>query len=290
MSRRVALALLATALVVGACGNDDDPALSGVTTTSTAATAPGDAEGTTAPATTPGGAPLPTTATGETVTTVPPATPASPDVSGSPGSAAAFYLRAAPATSIVLEISAESGAEPAGGTVDHLRATLAEVSGKPVTVAGGGALPSREAWTADQLRAAADAASSARQGERAVVRLLFVHGRYAEADNVLGVAVRADVAAIFSDAVEESASPLIGAGAIEAAVTTHEVGHLLGLVDLHLKTGRADPEHPGHSRNEGSVMYWAVESTLVTDLLTGGPPRDFDDADRADLAAIRNGA
>jgi hypothetical protein len=289
MSGRVAFALVA-ALLVGACGSDDDPALSGVSTTTTVGAAPGDTEGTTAPATTPGGAPLPTTATGETVTTVAPATPASPDVSGPPGSAAAFYLRAAPATSIVLEVSAETGAEPSAGTVDHVRATLAEVSGKPVTVGGGGALPSREEWTADELRDAADAASSASQGERAVLRLLFVHGRYAEAENVLGVAVRADVAAIFSDAVEDSASPLIGPGAIEAAVTTHEVGHLLGLVDLHLKTGRADPDHPGHSANQGSVMYWAVESTLVTDLLTGGPPREFDDADRADLAAIRNGA
>ena len=289
MSRRVACALVA-ALLLGACGNDEDPAISGATTTTVAGTAPGDTGGTTVPATTPGGAPLPTTATGETVTTVAPATPASPDVGGPPGSAAAFYLRAAPATSIVLEVSAEADAEPAGGTVDHVAATLGAVSGKPVSVTGGGGLPSRQAWTADQLRAAADAASSASQGERAVLRLLFVHGRYAEAENVLGVAVRADVAAIFSDAVDESASPLIGAGAIEAAVTTHEVGHLLGLVDLHLKTGRADRDHPGHSPNQGSVMYWAVESTLVTDLLTGGPPRDFDDADRADLAAIRNGA
>jgi hypothetical protein len=33
-------------------------------------------------------------------------------------------------------------------------------------------------------------------------------------------------------------------------------------------------------------MYWAVESSLVTDVLQGGPPKDFDDADRADLATI----
>lgn len=288
MIRRIALACVA-ALLVTACGSDDDPAIIGTTTTTTA-TAPGATQGTTAPATTPGGAPLPTTVSGETVTTVAPATPASPDVSGPPGSAAAFYLRAAPATSIVLELSAEAGAEPEDGTVDHLVATLGDVSGKPVSVTGGGELPSREAWSADELRAAADAASSTAQGERAVLRILFVHGRYADAENVLGVAVRADVAVIFSDAVDESASPLVGPGAIEAAVTTHEVGHLLGLVDLHLRTGRADPEHPGHSPNSDSVMYWAVESTLVTDLLTGGPPRHFDDADRADLAAIRSGA
>jgi hypothetical protein len=89
--------------------------------------------------------------------------------------------------------------------------------------------------------------------------------------------------------VAAAETPLISEGAIEDAVTMHELGHLLGLVDLVLSTGRGDPEHPGHSRNRASVMYWAVESDLVADLLQGGPPRDFDSADLADLATIRNG-
>ena len=55
-----------------------------------------------------------------------------------------------------------------------------------------------------------------------------------------------------------------------------------------LATGRADPEHPGHSPNRGSVMYHAVESTLLGTVLSGGPPRDFDADDLADLAAIRD--
>jgi hypothetical protein len=36
-------------------------------------------------------------------------------------------------------------------------------------------------------------------------------------------------------------------------------------------------------------MYWAVESSLVTQLLSGGPPRNFDADDLADLRAIRGG-
>jgi hypothetical protein len=82
--------------------------------------------------------------------------------------------------------------------------------------------------------------------------------------------------------------PLVGSSGIESAVVTHEVGHLLGLVDLFLHTGRQDPDHPGHSTDQNSVMYWAVESNLVADLLTGGPPKDFDNADLADLQTIRN--
>jgi hypothetical protein len=58
---------------------------------------------------------------------------------------------------------------------------------------------------------------------------------------------------------------------------------------LAVDTDREDPEHPGHSRSRESVMYWAVESNLIAELLGAGPPTDFDDADRADLAALRSG-
>jgi hypothetical protein len=100
--------------------------------------------------------------------------------------------------------------------------------------------------------------------------------------------VRGDTAAVFVDQVNGASTPLVGSGGIESAVVTHEVGHLMGLVDLFLHTGRQDPDHPGHSTNPGSVMYWAVESNLVADLLQGGPPKDFDSADLADLQTIRS--
>lgn len=290
---RRSAALVAVLVLLAACGGneDDDAAVAGTTTVLTAPPGGPSASptATTAAITRPDAGPAPTSPSGAPATTIAQSAPASPDVRGRPGSAAAFFLRPEPATSIVVEVSTEAGAEPSSDTIAHLASTLGSVSGKSVRVTGGGPVGGQDAWTADEVRAAADAAAVTTQGERAVLRILFVHGRYADAENVLGVAVRGDVVAIFSDAVNESASPLVGPGAIETAVTVHEVGHLLGLVDLHLQTGREDPEHPGHSRNRSSVMYWAVESTLVTDLLAGGPPRDFDDADRADLTAIRNG-
>jgi hypothetical protein len=287
------LAVVATvALLALGCSDDDDGAVAVDGATTSSAVAPGSS--TTAATGT-------ETDAGSTATTgAGPADddgdggaepePAEPETNGPPGSAAPWFLRPEPATGIVIEISAEDGAGPQQSTLDHLTSVLGDVSGKPVSVATGGTPPARDEWSSSELRDAADAAATASQGERAVFRLLFVHGAFAESDTVLGVSVRGDVAAIFTDRVAEASSPLIGPSAIETAVVTHEIGHLLGLVDLYRDTGRADPEHPGHSTNRGSVMYWAVESTLVTDLLTGGPPRDFDDADRADLAAIRDGA
>ena len=215
---------------------------------------------------------------------------------GPPGAFARTILRPAPATAVVLERLEQSGAAPRQATIDHLVSVVGRETAKPVRVDGPVALSGgARDWKADEIRALADAQGQAKQGgsqagSQAVVRLLFLKGTFEGNDQVLGVAVRGDVVAIFTDQVTASATPLVGRSLIERAVVTHEMGHTLGLVDLVLQTGREDRDHPGHSTNQGSVMYWAVESSLVGQVLNGGPPDDFDDADRADLAALRGGA
>ena len=138
------------------------------------------------------------------------------------------------------------------------------------------------------LSATADRAATTPQGgDQTVLRLLFVGGSFEGNLGVLGAAVRGDVAAVFSDQVDRAAGLLVDPPTVEDAIALHEVGHLLGLVDLVVGSGRGDPEHPGHSRNRDSVMYWAVESDAISQLLSGGIPDQLDADDRAELAAIR---
>ena len=43
------------------------------------------------------------------------------------------------------------------------------------------------------------------------------------------------------------------------------------------------------SNNEESVMYWAVESADLSNIITGQLPDDFDNDDRNDLAGMLSG-
>lgn len=238
------------------------------------------------PTTTRGG-PSPTT-------TRPSPSPNAPD-SGAKAGVGAFartLLRPQPATSIVVEVLVQQGAEPRQSALDHLVGTLREVTGKSVSLSGPVSLPtSGDRTSAQQIREMSDRYSrTPHTSSRAVIRLLYLTGDFADEERVIGVAVRGDTAAIFKETVRNSSSPFATAAVIEEAVVVHEIGHLLGLVDIALNTGRADPEYPGHSRNEGSVMYWAVESSLVGQALGGPPARTFDADDRADLNRLRNGA
>jgi hypothetical protein len=234
--------------------------------------------------TTPGGGPPATDAGGGGG-----AGPTSIDATGPPGSFAPGILSPSFSSEVVVEIRTQSGAGPQQASLDHLTSVLRSVTGKTVNVVQGAAIDGgAKSWSADDLRSTGDAGMAQGNG-RAVIHLLFVHGSFGGDTGVLGVAARGDVAAIFIDQVKSSSTPLVGSTGIETAVVTHEVGHLMGLVDLYLHTGRQDPDHPGHSTDTQSVMYWAVESNLVADLLQGGPPKDFDSADLADLQTIRNG-
>ena len=295
MRGRWGAALLALALLA-ACAGDDDGA--GRTPT----TAPGEAPPTSlaeaGPAATSGGGAGATTGAPTEQATAggggpTPSAPASvtPLPPGGVGALAGPLLRPGHGDRIVVEVRAQAGAEPRSETLQELVAMLREVSGKTVVVDGIDPLPgSAQSWTSSAIVRAGDGAAERSQGgTQVVLRLLFVRGTFDGDDSVLGVAVRGDLAAVFSDQVARTSGLLTSSAVVEHAVTIHEVGHLLGLVDLAIDTGRDDPDHPGHSTNQDSVMYWAVESDLVGQVLGGGIPTELDAQDRADLARIRSG-
>jgi predicted nucleic acid-binding Zn ribbon protein len=218
------------------------------------------------------------------------ANPVATHATGGPGALARDLLTSQTAGRDVVELLYQSGSAPDDQAAEHVRSTLASVSGKATSAPRAAIGGVGRDWTAAQLRQLADDTTKQRQGGgQAVIHLLYLHGTFGGDTSVLGIAVRGDVVAVFKDQVAAAVTPLASEARVEDAVTMHEVGHELGLVDIVLHTGREDPSHPGHSTNKGSVMYWAIDSDLFSQVLGGPPPVNFDDRDLADLATIRSG-
>jgi hypothetical protein len=224
----------------------------------------------------------------------PPAEPApgAPDDLAGLGALCRPYLRADYAR-LVVEIDHQSGAAPTDAAVEHLLRVLRSVVAKPagVVLAGGGEIPGgARTWTVDDLRGVASQHRSQYSSvDQVVLYLLAVRGAFE--DDAIGVAYRASEFAVFPDQIGDLATLLGGRAVLERAVLVHEAGHLLCLVNLTYTSAldHADPDHPHHSRDPNSVMYYAVETSAVAQVFNGAPPSDFTAADRADLEGLRTG-
>ena len=289
MLRGPAAALAFTALLT-ACGTSEPVPFAGE---SPAATAPTPSSG------------VPAASAGPAGSTPRPGEPAQPGAvsptaapatdGGDPGHNAAAYLRG-DVPKLVVEVDAVKGRGPRPGTLDLVRTRLAALADKPGGIrflpvqsipAHGGA------WSLADLHAAEKRYRNTHNApDTASLYLLFVDGA-APKQGAIGLAYTASSAAIFSDQIADAATLLVGATAIEHADTVHEVGHLLSLVNLGYTSPRPheDAQHPNHSDNPDSVMYWAVDNVGVATLLGGRtePPTEFDADDVADLRAVRSG-
>lgn len=199
---------------------------------------------------------------------------------------------------LIVEVDFQEGVEPSEEALDHLANVLGDVVDKPegISFQGGNQFSSpRTSWTTQDLRdtAATNRTRYSHPG-RVVIHLLYVRGGFAEDDqetNALGVAYSASEVAIFPERWSGLGMLLGGGDAVERAVVTHEAGHLLGLVNLTYTSdaNHEDPDHPGHSTNDESVMFWAIDTTAVGQLFSGPPPDTFDADDRADLDGLKSG-
>ena len=215
------------------------------------------------------------------------------DDDGAVGAMARTYLRRSPASSLTVEVDWVSGREPSQIALEHLTAVLRRELDKPggITVRLGNRIASgTSSWSIAAL-AALERRNRASHSSRAqaTMWICYVDGSFAANANALAVSYSASSAAIFRDRIGDASSPVVTAPAIERSVVVHEAGHLLALVNIGYRSrfNHEDPAHPNHSNNPGSVMYWAVEDISIRNVLRGGPPPDFDDADREDLAMLR---
>lgn len=238
---------------------------------------------------------------------------ASADARVQPVSRVEGYIRSDEFTSLVLEIDSVPGSEPRMGSETALASGLAQILDKPggVSVTRDDTLVSQgsdHAWTPQELFALADETFNlAVDASTTRMHVLFVDGHYSgdgPDGTILGIAWANTHLVMFKQSIETvCAGPLVPAllrervcAATELTVWTHEVGHLLGLVNtgLPMQTDHQDTEHGAHDINDDCVMYYAYDGsavvTRIVDRITAGgnDALGFDQACVDDIAAVRD--
>jgi len=192
-----------------------------------------------------------------------------------------------------IEISYVSDNEPSSEALDLLRQRINEVTDKTsVTISQNSFGSTDDSYSLEEIIEVENLQRERyKSGDEFVIYILYLNGEFEDNDKTLGLAYKGSSFVMFQEKIEDAAFLLISAQDIEKAVLVHEYGHLLGLVNNGYTSphDHEDPDHPNHSNNEESVMYWAIESQDLYNQLDGEPPNNFDSYDLDDLNLMRQG-
>jgi len=215
------------------------------------------------------------------------------------GADAKFFVSASTYRKVVIEVVATSGATPRQSALDHLVGLFGDVTDKPggATVVMGPDAPAfGHAPTLAEIRALEDRVRTRfADGDTAVFFFLVTSDPYVEDTQdakVLGLAHRPSSMVVFQKTIDGISGGLgqPSRDIVEKTVVAHELGHVLGLVNLGtaMRQMHEDAAHAGHDSNASCLMYFANNSSkVVANLLQGGVVPDFDAACSADLGALR---
>lgn len=185
-----------------------------------------------------------------------------------------------------------AGYQPDGGALNHLQSMLGGILNKPsgITIVTK-EIPasSNPTLTVDDVIAIEKNNRTAfTSGSELAVYILYTNGVYTDA-NVLGIAYKNTSAALFGKKLHDNSGGLGQASRTKlvATVAEHELGHLLGLVDLGspMQASHKDAAHGSHCNNSSCLMYYASETSDIFGLLITGNIPVLDAACRADLHA-----
>jgi hypothetical protein len=194
--------------------------------------------------------------------------------------------------SLKLEIQYMAGFAPDASAISHVQNFLATYLNKP----GGISIVMKEILAPAGTTLSIDAISTIESqnrmafssGEQIALYILYTNGNYTD-NNVLGVAYKNTSAVMFGKKVHDNSGGIGQASRtkLEATVLEHELGHLLGLVDIGapMQTPHKDAAHGNHCNDDRCLMYYAAETTDILGFLVTGSIPALDANCTADLKA-----
>jgi hypothetical protein len=208
------------------------------------------------------------------------------------GASANEVLASSKYTSLKIEVQYVAGNQPDAGALNHLQATLSNLVHKPggiSIVTKEIAAPSNTVLSVnDVIQIEKNNRTAFTSGSELSVYVLYINGTYTD-DNVLGVAYKNTSVVLFGKKIQDNSGGIGQASRTKlvATVAEHELGHLLGLVDIGspMQTNHKDAAHGNHCSNTNCLMYYASETSDILGFLITGNIPSFDANCVADLHA-----
>ena len=208
------------------------------------------------------------------------------------GASANELLSSGKYSSLKIEVMYMTGYPPDAAALNHLQSTLSALVNKPSGISIITRPIPASSSTVLSLNNIIDIEKNNRTafttGTELAVCVLYTNGSYTD-NNVLGIAYKNTSVAIFGKVIYDNSGGIGQASRtkLEATVLEHELGHLLGLVDLGspMQAGHKDAAHGNHCNNSNCLMYYASETSDILGFLITGNIPSFDVNCRADLQA-----
>lgn len=208
------------------------------------------------------------------------------------GASANELLSAGKYTSLKIEVQYMTGFQPDAGALNHLQSLLVSLLNKPTGIS----IVTKEIPASSNLTLSVNDIITIEKNNRTAftngtelaIYILYTNGNYTD-NNVLGVAYKNTSTALFGKKINDNSGGIGQASRTKlvATVAEHEVGHLLGLVDLgsSMQTNHKDAAHGNHCNNTSCLMYYASETSDIFGFLITGNIPSFDTNCRADMTA-----
>ena len=202
-------------------------------------------------------------------------------------------LRSTDYSRLHIEINYVTEFAPDSEAVDLLKQRIQETTDKTsVSVSQNGFGSTDSSYSLEEILAIEkEQRERHKSGNTFIIHILYLNGEYEDNDQTLGLAYTGSSFVLFKEKIEETQFGFISAEEVERSVIVHEYGHLLGLINNGYESphDHEDPNHPHHSSNEESVMYWSIETLDIFKQLEGSPPDNFDSDDLDDLRLMKEG-
>jgi hypothetical protein len=208
------------------------------------------------------------------------------------GASANEILASSKYTSLKIEIQYMTGFAPDPAAINHLQTVLAGLINKP----GGVSVVTKEIPASSNTTLSVNDVLNVEHNNRTAftgsteiaLYVLYTNGNYTES-NVLGIAYKNKSVNLYVKKIHDNSGGLGQASRtkLEATVLEHEIGHLLGLVDLGsgMQTAHKDGAHGNHCNNSSCLMYYASETSDILGFLITGNIPVLDANCKADLHA-----